>query len=892
MNLIDRRQIRIFISSTFKDLDIERNYLLKYVFPELKTIASRRNVSLNHVDLRWGITTEQSLRGEILDVCFREIDNSIPFFIGIVGNRYGWRPGKDDMPSKESQYRDRIEEYVEREMSATEMEIQYGVLERKTPIFASFYLDTNSSPDKDADKPDRLTELKRSIRENGRYPVFDFTSKETLGEMVKSFFLELLDKLFPDTNMSEVELIRINQEAYAQQLRSIYVADENRLDVISRFVCNPCHNQFIITGKSGSGKSSLLSEWVRRNQSKRNIIFYSVGIGGCASDVSTILHHLTSLINHQFDLTDDTLTSAIDSVNKSGKELILIIDAFNQIIMNQRESGLDWFPLPFGTVKFIISTTDDSSTMHQLSRRPMTDSYLFKPFSKEFRIIIIQHVLKDSGKELNANLVNRIAASRVCKNMLVLRVLLSELMLNARHDTITKDISNYLDTNSATDFLKKVLTRYENDYGYLLVRKTLTLFSISSGGFDEGEIMELVNAPLKRYPTANNSLYVNQIHWSRFYCAFHDFFCLRTDGRLGLYHQLMREAVWEKYIYTRDRTDPYSTLTDSLREAIIDKFSNEKSLRAYTELVHQCIALRRHKLLHDLVTSPHIFSTLIKNDSTLLSDAWEELCLNSKEEYPLSECVDTWLLMDEDDKASTYNAAELILAGIIVVKEGKWPPEKCPIAFVRMEEFCIPYQKTDDGRFHYYLNAGKGYRNYPDYIERGLNLLMEAKRIIEHGNPEQWPRYYHDLINCYQALAIQYHLMGNHDEEIKYLILCIEPYIDGKLLEEKFNVFYPIGQMMIEVGRFRDAILYLWEALDAAEYRKKDDSIILVSKLLVYCYDTVFEEEDQHEDSHYIKDNHEKYKDCFRKYALAMKRLGHQDVYESVMNSINEPLQD
>ena len=91
-NLIENRQIRIFISSTFRDMHDERDYLMKRTFPRLSRIAAKRDVTVTEVDLRWGITEEESRSGKVVDICFREIDNSIPFFIGIIGNRYGWIP--------------------------------------------------------------------------------------------------------------------------------------------------------------------------------------------------------------------------------------------------------------------------------------------------------------------------------------------------------------------------------------------------------------------------------------------------------------------------------------------------------------------------------------------------------------------------------------------------------------------------------------------------------------------------------------------------------------------------------------------------------------------------------------------------------------------------------
>ena len=50
------RQIRVFISSTFKDMQDEWDVLVKKVFPQLRKLCEERAVAWTEVDLRWGIT--------------------------------------------------------------------------------------------------------------------------------------------------------------------------------------------------------------------------------------------------------------------------------------------------------------------------------------------------------------------------------------------------------------------------------------------------------------------------------------------------------------------------------------------------------------------------------------------------------------------------------------------------------------------------------------------------------------------------------------------------------------------------------------------------------------------------------------------------------------------
>jgi hypothetical protein len=54
------RFIRVFISSTFRDMQAERDELTKFIFPQLRQRCEQRGVIWGEVDLRWGITEEQS----------------------------------------------------------------------------------------------------------------------------------------------------------------------------------------------------------------------------------------------------------------------------------------------------------------------------------------------------------------------------------------------------------------------------------------------------------------------------------------------------------------------------------------------------------------------------------------------------------------------------------------------------------------------------------------------------------------------------------------------------------------------------------------------------------------------------------------------------------------
>ena len=118
------RVIRVFVSSTFLDMYAEREELIKRVFPQLRKLCAERGVTWSEVDLRWGITDEQSADDQIIPICLREIDQCHPFFIGLLGERYGWVP--DGFPPELVGQEAWLAECQGR--SATELEILHGAL--------------------------------------------------------------------------------------------------------------------------------------------------------------------------------------------------------------------------------------------------------------------------------------------------------------------------------------------------------------------------------------------------------------------------------------------------------------------------------------------------------------------------------------------------------------------------------------------------------------------------------------------------------------------------------------------------------------------------------------------------------------------------------------------
>ena len=129
------QEVRVFISSTFRDMHAERDWLVKRVFPRLRAQLEPYRIRLVDIDLRWGITEDEQKNDRVLDLCLAQIDDCRPFFVGILGERYGWVPASFDEESV-SKY-GWIQNLTGK--SVTELEILYGVLRNPEMHTHSFF---------------------------------------------------------------------------------------------------------------------------------------------------------------------------------------------------------------------------------------------------------------------------------------------------------------------------------------------------------------------------------------------------------------------------------------------------------------------------------------------------------------------------------------------------------------------------------------------------------------------------------------------------------------------------------------------------------------------------------------------------------------------------------
>lgn len=150
----------------------ERDHLVRVVFPALREKLLPYRIHLDDIDLRWGVTKDQADNDQTLDLCLQQIDECRPFFVGILGQRYGWVP--QELPDAAIKKFGWIQGMTGK--SITELEIIHGVLNNPEMHPHSIFLFRNAAfmadvPEpmrlevaaEDTESADKLAELKQRI---------------------------------------------------------------------------------------------------------------------------------------------------------------------------------------------------------------------------------------------------------------------------------------------------------------------------------------------------------------------------------------------------------------------------------------------------------------------------------------------------------------------------------------------------------------------------------------------------------------------------------------------------------------------------------------------------------------------------------------------------------
>ena len=610
---VKEREIRIFVSSTFKDMMSERDHLVKKVFPKLRKLCQERGVELTEVDLRWGVTEEQAEQGRVIEVCLREIDRCRPYFIGILGERYGWVPG----PEEYEKHRKIIEDFpwvkkdIDEQMSITEMEIQYGVLRNpQMKAQAFFYLrDSLSTPEDFREKKGsvaakKLLELKAFLKSKPDFPCKDFINNTELEKEITDDFTKFLDSEFPvGEKPSPLEQSRMDHAAFAITRMRVYIGSDKyfkRLD--EHMISND--PPLIITGESGLGKSALLANWIAHYQNEHPndfVMYHFIGGAPDSTDHYAMMRRIMEEMKDRFDLQDEIpaehekIAEAFPMFLAQTPHMqrwVLVIDALNQLEEKDNARWLGWLPAFIPENIRVIVSTLPGQAMDELNKRNYPEMKVF-PLDLEGRKHLIRNYLKFFARELAEDQVEKIAKDPDSENPLILKTILDELIIFGIYEKLNERIEYYLTPKTPIEFFNAVLERLEEDYEIKeypgMVGEILSLIWAARKGLSESELLEITNIP--------------PLFWAPLYHAIENHLVNRA-GFLDFFHDYIKQAVENKYLDTDEKKkQAHITLACYFEK---DHLSD----RALDELPHQLMKAKEWERLKNYICDLEVFEKL------------------------------------------------------------------------------------------------------------------------------------------------------------------------------------------------------------------------------------------------------------------------------------------
>jgi tetratricopeptide (TPR) repeat protein len=572
----DQRAIRVFVSSTFRDMQDEREELVKRIFPAIRRLCEDRGVAFSEVDLRWGVTDEQKAEGAVLPICLAEIDRSRPYFIGLLGQRYGWVP--ESLPDDVTAQLPWLHGLAG--TSVTEIEILHGVLNDPAAVDSAFFylrdpawmanasaeqlaLLGESPSEEDiaalgADVAERtsaarrakLDELRTRIYTSGA-PAFDYSDVRALGEQVHTDLVALVDRLYPASDVPDAVARQTSaHDAYsAAQLRGTVrrPAIEAQLDTWAAGAPAP----LTVAGPPGAGATEIAVAWLdqwRADHPADVVIRHHVRATDDAAQWVQMANRITAELYRDLGFADppapstdaaaarSALFAALGRAATSERRSVILVDGVDLLVDIDGAPDLTWLPPVVPPGVCVLLTTTGARPVDAARHRgwPVLE---VPPLDENERRAMVSAFLGRYAKGLDEVHVATLLASPSTGNPLYLRTVLDELRQHGDHFTIGAVIAHYLSAPQLPDLLALVLQRYEGDYERDrpgLVRDAMRGLWAARRGLTEPELLDALGG-------------VPHAVWSPLVLAAEVGLVTRS-GLLGFATEPHREAVQHRYL--------------------------------------------------------------------------------------------------------------------------------------------------------------------------------------------------------------------------------------------------------------------------------------------------------------------------------------------------------
>jgi tetratricopeptide (TPR) repeat protein len=807
-------EVRVFVSSTFKDMMKERDYLIKEIFPEIRHRCYQRGIEFTEIDLRWGVTEKQAEQGKVVEVCLKEIDRCRPYFIGILGDRYSWIPPTDEY----FKHKRILEEFpwikddLKNDLSITEIEIQYGVLRNPTlSMNALFYLSkpqyslTSSKKAPVTEDDVKLLELKNTIISQKKFSVNKYSTSDELGNLILKDLWEIIEKSFPNLASPEpIEQERLEHTTFLKSRLSVYIGGQKYLNRLNVHADNE-DPPLVITGESGLGKSALLANWIVQYQKENPetyILYHFTGGAPDSADYTQIVRRILEELKIKFEINNEipnspeemikSLPQFLAQTGRHGK-WILVIDALDQLENIDKAHLLNWLPEYFPPFVRVIFSTLPNNILEILQKRKYKVINV-KPLLVRERKTLIKNYLGKFSKSLPEKATNMIIKARGFENPLLLRTFLDEIRIFGVYEKLEERIDYYIRASNEEDFFNAVLFRMEEDYEKDkkgIVGELLSLIWVSRKGLTERELMEISKVP--------------PLYWSELYNSLENHL-IRRNGLMNFFHNYIKEAIEECYL--RDEASKKKVHRRLAR--YFEK--NHLSERSLEELPYHLERSKQWKKLKDYLTNIDVFMKIYEKDEYELTQYWRSLDKRFDLGKEYSESVKSYFYKNKtipETKSKIYDNIGKFLTLNAKYKDAE-----------KMFKHSIKIRKRTFGNNN--LSASESLNNLAELYKTHEINLVETERLFKLSlriRKDILGSTHPYTIRCMNNLIRLYIDQGRYSEakplSIKTLKLCERAF--GSQHIETTRSLNCLAQVYIYQGLYVDSKNILTRALEIRE---------------------------------------------------------------------------
>ncbi|XP_065187507.1 telomerase protein component 1-like [Sycon ciliatum] len=531
------RTARVFLSSTFRDMHGERDLLTRYVFPELRARARGRRVNVFEVDLRWGVTEKESQSNKSLDVCLTEV-SKCNFFVGLLGERYGWCPGTYHPPPG-AEF-DWIDEYPSGR-SVTELEMQHAALIDPSGAQGKAFFHIrdpalvkdipwgvrNDFASESENAWVRMTDLKSRVRRSG-LEVAEYSCRwggvadgkpmvvglEAFGQRVLEQLWNAIKRTFPEED--EVDWFASERVLHAAFAEHRLIAHLPRTNLNKQAIAAVKKAQsgglLLVQGDAGAGKSTLVSSVLSEiTKTVPNIIVVAHYCG--AAPGSTYLPHVLTRICREVqarcklsgDIPEEPqeLLAAFPKVLKdataacqAGSRLLIAIDGVDVMDSAYQAQSLQWLPdpMPKGVI-FMLTVVRNGKVASAVSGRSgLLDTILVSGLNMPEKMDVVRSSLALHRKKLDESPFNNQMKLLVTKKESTSPFYLNLACAELRVFGIFEKVNQYIKDmpSSIPQLLQGVLQRLESDHGETAMRHMMLLLASTRDGLLESEVQDLL----------------------------------------------------------------------------------------------------------------------------------------------------------------------------------------------------------------------------------------------------------------------------------------------------------------------------------------------------------------------------------------------------------------